>query len=98
MLVIPCDDVTAFCEGHQILERLMRAHMYVRDDQRRRVLRRRAEHPQPHTQGDRRLLGHPGELAASDHSDNWHLTWTSHAQELSGPNGLIMLVMIPLAK
>src|SRR5687767_1804968 len=42
----------------------------VRGDERRGIVRRDGEHTQRLAERDRRLLGHPAELAAADHADD----------------------------
>ena len=69
VLVVEGQRVGAGGDATQIVEVGVRADHHIRAHLRGRVVGVGGQHPQALTQGDRRLMGHPGELAAADHRD-----------------------------
>ena len=89
MLVVEGDHVAALGEGRAA----RRGRCGRRTGRRRRPARRRpsgvgAEHTQRLAEGDRGLVGHPGQLAATDHADDGQTGTGIHsAASLAGGDG-----------
>ena len=69
VLVIEGDHVAAAREGTQRVQVAIVADDDIADHLRRGVLRGVTEELEPDAEGDARLVGHTGELAAADHAD-----------------------------
>ncbi len=72
VFVVEGDDVTAGREPAQGVQIGVRAEFDVRGDQRGGIVGRAGEHPQRLTERNRRLVRHPGQLTAADHSYPGH--------------------------
>ena len=70
VLVIEGHHVTAAGEGDQVTSRAVVAGPGTRADLGSALLAGCCQNPEPDTEADRRLTGHPGELAAAHHPDN----------------------------
>ena len=67
VLVVEGDDVAPAGEREQVVQPGVVTHLHVGADLGRAVARRAREHPEPDAEADRRLAGHPRELACADH-------------------------------
>ena len=71
VLMVEGDDVAASRERQQVLGRAIVAEHRVRAYLRRALIGGSGQHPEPDAKSHRGGCGHPGELACSDHADNW---------------------------
>jgi hypothetical protein len=78
LLVVEGQHVAAGREGAQVVQGLLVRDRGGRYDLGRSLVRGARQHREPHAEGDRCGLGHPRQLAATDHADDRPVAVTRH--------------------
>jgi hypothetical protein len=89
MFVVKGKNVAILGERAQCIEIVRRANVRVRSDQRGTIRGVGRKHAEPDTQRDRRLVGHPSQLAPTHHTYYAHHAYHAHHDQAAAGDATI---------